>query len=88
MRAIADKHNHGKNEGDYSDIKVLKRYIDDLMVSMRKFYGIATKYIKHYMYWIAIFTVKLEYNLGILVNKLSKESSYISGRKLKFVEAI
>lgn len=73
--AIERKHNEGKKVV-IDEENILKVYFREIKKSMRRYYGVATKYLTHYLYFITIFCVKKTYKSLDLLYKLINLRTY------------
>lgn len=79
--SIERKHNKGKKIVEENNI--LKSYYLEIKRSMMRYYGVASKYLVHYLYWITIFCVKQAFDSVALLYRLISMNSYIKNKEFK-----
>lgn len=82
LMAIAKKHNIKKRKLDIEST-LLKKYILEVLVSLTRFNGVATKYLANYLYWITIFVVDKKYDWKSLLYEISSADSFINRLEIK-----
>lgn len=79
---IERNHNKGK-EVIVNDENILMDYFRTIKIGMRRYYGVATKYLTHYLYFLTIFCVEKSFDALSLFYKLIVQSSYIENKEFK-----
>lgn len=79
---IAKSHNKEKdNKKVIFNKTLLGVYTNEVRRSLRKFYGVATKYLVHYLYFLTIFPIEKRYTAINLLYRISGMESYIKNRE-------
>lgn len=84
---IASKHNEGKKKEENENC-TLKKYIIGVQRAMCRYYGVATKYLQNYLYWISLYFVNEKYDSLSLIYTISKKKLFIRCRDLKMQTVI
>lgn len=80
--SIERKHNKGKTPISDED-NILIHYFRGIKKSMIRYYGVATKYLTHYLYWITIFSVQNNFDAISLLYNIIDRFSYIRNKDIK-----
>lgn len=84
--SISRKHNEGKQVIVSNNI--LRNYVRSLKLFMKRFYGVASKYLTHYLYFSNIFLINDSFDTMSLLYKIADFSSYIKCKSLKKLEVV
>ena len=58
------------------------KYTMNILIKMKKFRGVATKYLKGYLYWMSLYSIGKKYNNISLFKTLFLEENYASWKDI------
>ena len=84
----ATKHNGRSIPATNESKKFMFKYSRDILVKMKKFKGVATKYLQGYLYWISLYSIGQKFNNISLFKILFLKESYVSWKDISNFQLI
>lgn len=89
LNIICNNHNGTKQKEENFEIREkLYGNVSSFQKLKKRFYGISSKYLKHYLYFGNVFMQINEYSCLSLFYKLNNENTYIRGSDLKLIDCL
>ena len=82
LNAEATKHNGVSIPATNESKKFMLKYTMNILIKMKKFRGVATKYLQGYLYWMSLYSIGKKYNNISLFKTLFLEENYASWKDI------